>query len=1440
MRLSYSHLVLFLLLSFAFNKIQAQDRTNDSLALVALYNSTNGYTWSNITWDLQLNLENWDGVTLKNGRVDKLEIATNNLDGTLPGELGNLTAMTKLEIYGNHKLTGSLPPGLFNATNLHTLDLHWNKLSGEIPPEIGNLTKLVNLYLQQNQFSGSLPIEIANCQKLGVLGLRSNKLTSIPDFNTPELRIPKLWIVYFNSNELTDLPDLSEWPKLTRLSVQDNRLTFDDISPFIDNAADYPNLDSDYFFYKSQKNFTNDEIRHIEMGLNHTLDFDFSEPNTSYQWYFEDEAIAENGNTKQYLIENADFSDVGEYYCQVNHSDFPGMSIKTGNFNIDLNFDYRERDSLALVALYNSTNGYAWSNITWDLQLNLENWDGVTLKNGRVDKLEIATNNLDGTLPGELGNLTAMTKLEIYGNHKLTGSLPPGLFNATNLHTLDLHWNKLSGEIPPEIGNLTKLVNLYLHQNEFSGALPIEISECKNLGVLGLRANRITFVPNFNTPELEIPKLWIAYLNDNELTDLPNLSAWPKLTRLSVQDNRLTFDDIIPYIDDPRLSIFNYAPQDSVGEYSDMVVAEWDTLSIQSPVADSGAVYQWFKDGDPLPVGSVNPLVINNPISLDAGSYNCHITHPDVAGLTLKSKHTAVTVIDGRAADSLALVAIRDSLGNTDQWEWTPDKQISQWNGVELQNNRVSELSLRDGSEPVSGSIPDKLGNLSNLKLLIIEGPNFGTLGLPESIGKLQNLEILYIYTGSSGVKHLPQSLNQLANLKEIYYYADLDTLYWSLFSAPKLDIVILSSDEIRSIIVDETITVSNVSELIISADNLQELPDDFSGFTNLESLNLRAENLTMLPASINDLKALSSLWISASNLAAFPFPEDNALPNLVRLFLRSNVLTTLSNDVANYSNLQILLLRCKKLQGLPDSLNQLTKLYSFDFTGNQVISHFPEVIGSLEQVEYLWINSNDSLVSLPDTLNNMTNLKQISIKSNPNLAFLPSSVNQLTALSSFHVQYNAIKSLPADLGLFQNLTSIYLYSNQIEDLPLTLDANDTLKYFHAYSNNLTFGDLEPYHYIEQYSDDYYDHFVYSPQAVINLDTTYFEVAEGASINLEVITDGDSTKYQWFKNETAITGAIHWQYEISSAAMDDAGQYHCEMTNTLLPELALKTVKITVDVVPAVLAKTDPVSIRFDGKAMPIKPVLNTIDLWKDHSDDSDLAYYRHSLARLQQREAKANTVEMEFNATIRERLLERIKDKAEATGSVDQSKTLDQGEHILLRAAMHNPEYHYQWYKDGNKIDGAILNELMITAGAASQSGQYYCEISHSEYEWDTEISAFADISVNISENVQTLVHSNEQLPGQFKLQQNYPNPFNPSTTIRYDLPSDSNVKLQIFNSAGQLVTTLVNGYEAAGYRSAQWNGRNRYGNAVASGVYFYRIEAGSFVKSRKMLLLK
>ena len=89
--------------------------------------------------------------------------------------------------------------------------------------------------------------------------------------------------------------------------------------------------------------------------------------------------------------------------------------------------------------------------------------------------------------------------------------------------------------------------------------------------------------------------------------------------------------------------------------------------------------------------------------------------------------------------------------------------------------------------------------------------------------------------------------------------------------------------------------------------------------------------------------------------------------------------------------------------------------------------------------------------------------------------------------------------------------------------------------------------------------------------------------------------------------------------------------------------------------------------------------------------------------------------------------------------------------------------------------------------------------------------------------------------LPTEYSLSQNYPNPFNPVTTIEYTLPELAKVKVEVYNTLGQAVAVLVDGDQEAGYHEVRWDAGD-----MASGVYFYRIEANDFRATRRMVLMK
>ena len=97
------------------------------------------------------------------------------------------------------------------------------------------------------------------------------------------------------------------------------------------------------------------------------------------------------------------------------------------------------------------------------------------------------------------------------------------------------------------------------------------------------------------------------------------------------------------------------------------------------------------------------------------------------------------------------------------------------------------------------------------------------------------------------------------------------------------------------------------------------------------------------------------------------------------------------------------------------------------------------------------------------------------------------------------------------------------------------------------------------------------------------------------------------------------------------------------------------------------------------------------------------------------------------------------------------------------------------------------------------------------------------------------------DMVPMKFALSDNYPNPFNPTTNISFSIPMQTDVRINIYNIMGQLVTNVTNEQLNAGTYSMQWNGTDQSGNMLPSGLYFYELEAGNeFRQIKKMTLVK
>jgi Leucine-rich repeat (LRR) protein len=436
-------------------KVLAQVVSQDSLALVDLYNSTNGANWTNKTnWLTTSPVSAWHGVQVGNGRVTGLTLTANKLNGTIPSSLGNLTALVFLELDQNN-LTGNIPSSLGNLTSLFEFYLDENNLSGTIPSSLGNLSQLTDFNLASNLLSGPVPSS---------LGIFKNAFVSIAN------------------NELT----------FTGMESVEQQY----------NASRYDEYVIDAYF-SPQANIPisrNGNILSVSAGGTIT--------NNTFNWYQNGTLVSTKTGDSTFTVPVN-----GNYSVAVTNSIVP-LTLMSDTLSADV---YTlPADSLALVALYDST-GAGWTTHTnWLTTSPVSTWYGVTVENGRVVKLILNSNNLINHVIVSLGNLTALDTLELSGNklsnslpaslssltklayldvsnNKITGNVPAYFSSFTNLYYLNLSSNLFTGNIPSSFSTLTKLQNFDVSNNNLSGAISSLIDNIKSLQVFNLYGNQFTF-----------------------------------------------------------------------------------------------------------------------------------------------------------------------------------------------------------------------------------------------------------------------------------------------------------------------------------------------------------------------------------------------------------------------------------------------------------------------------------------------------------------------------------------------------------------------------------------------------------------------------------------------------------------------------------------------------------------------------------------------------------------------------------------------------------------------------------------------------------------------------------------------------------------------------------------------------------------------------------
>lgn len=389
--------ILLLLVLFNYNTTTAQVLEQDSLALVAFYKSTGGPNWNNNSNWLTGPVSAWYGVTILEGRVTELKVYSNNLNGTLPNELGQLNKLIKITLSNNQNLTGNIPENIFNVDSLvwlaigncaylksisfrenfltglipsdignidslQFLYLFDNQLTGPIPPELGNCTNLWELQLNNNQITGTIPAELTNLENLTTLDLNNNLLSGkLPEYlsnlfflnqsnhinvsnNMFSGPVPTSWEnlsflidgLDLSHNNFTSLPAVNYNWEITTFHIEGNKLTFEHIESHYQSyqAGLY------YFFYYIPQDYTMEEIDTLlPLDGSYWIYSGTGGEHTNYEWRHNNEIIHNGPEYDTLKLENITYADTGIYCCYATNNLVQGLYLerKPVHIGIDTN-----------------------------------------------------------------------------------------------------------------------------------------------------------------------------------------------------------------------------------------------------------------------------------------------------------------------------------------------------------------------------------------------------------------------------------------------------------------------------------------------------------------------------------------------------------------------------------------------------------------------------------------------------------------------------------------------------------------------------------------------------------------------------------------------------------------------------------------------------------------------------------------------------------------------------------------------------------------------------------------------------------------------------------------------------------------------------------------------------------------------------------------------
>ncbi|KAI3868633.1 hypothetical protein MKX03_013143 [Papaver bracteatum] len=459
--------------------------------------------------------------------LDFLSLYENQLSGIIPQDIGRLPSLTRLVLAKNN-IIGSIPTSLSNLTSLDTLDVYDNQLSGIIPQDIGRLRSLTSLVLSRNNITGSIPISVCNLTNLLLLRFDENNLSGTIPREIGRIGSLTSFQVAINNLNGPVPASVGNLRDLTFLSLAQNEFTGS--LP----VGVFNNLTQMIILFLGENKFScelpynicqSGTLEQFTAGENHfTGPIPRSLKNCT--------SLTRLGLNNNELLDN--LTEAFHVYPHLN-----SFVVDDNMLYGELSKDWGNSPNLTILSL-------SRNNITGSIPSEMSK-----LKNLREFYLD--SNKVVGEIPNELFKLSSLIQLDLSNNHlsgrlsstyldlstnKINGSIPKQLSECSKLLSLNLSRNNISGSIPPQIGNLDSLqILLDLSYNELHGEIPSALGKLSKLETLNVSHNKLFgSVPSSFDQMLSLTTVDVSY---NELSGpIPDTKAFEDAPINALKNNK--------------------------------------------------------------------------------------------------------------------------------------------------------------------------------------------------------------------------------------------------------------------------------------------------------------------------------------------------------------------------------------------------------------------------------------------------------------------------------------------------------------------------------------------------------------------------------------------------------------------------------------------------------------------------------------------------------------------------------------------------------------------------------------------------------------------------------------------------------------------------------------------------------------------------------------